>query len=102
MDFGKKTPDLETYQVGAYFEALDEGVLLVPLDPRYTQVGFNLVSVQVCLPDGNILLQNLRRVPIPKSFSYVLSLLKIPKGPFFWRAAIRGNFCDSFQTRLTV
>ena len=36
---------LETYQVGAHFEALDEGILLVPLDPRYTQVGFNLVSV---------------------------------------------------------
>ena len=35
--------------MGAHFEALDEGVLLVPLDPRYTQVGFNLVSVQVCL-----------------------------------------------------
>ena len=35
-------------QVGAHFEALDEGVLLVPLDPRNTQVGFNLVSVQVC------------------------------------------------------
>ena len=33
--------------VGAYFEALDDGVLLVPLDPRYTRVGFNLVSVQV-------------------------------------------------------
>ena len=35
--------------MGAHFEALDEGVLLVPLDPRYTQVGFNLVSVQVCV-----------------------------------------------------
>ena len=34
--------------MGAHFEALDEGVLLVPFDPRYTQVGFNLVSVQVC------------------------------------------------------
>ena len=34
--------------MGAHFEALDEGVLLVPLDPRYTQVGFNLMSVQVC------------------------------------------------------
>ena len=34
--------------MGAHFEALDEGVLLVPLDPRYTQVGFNLSSVQVC------------------------------------------------------
>ena len=35
--------------MGAHFEALDEGVLRVPLDPRYTQVGFNLISVQVCL-----------------------------------------------------
>ena len=34
--------------MGAHFEALDEGVLLVPLDLRYTQVGFNLISVQVC------------------------------------------------------
>ena len=34
--------------MGAHFEVLDEGVLLVPLDPRYTQVRFNLVSVQVC------------------------------------------------------
>ena len=34
--------------MGAHFKALDEGVLLVPLDPRYTQVGFNLISVQVC------------------------------------------------------
>ena len=33
----------------AHFEALDEGVLLVPLDPRYTQDGFNLVSVQECM-----------------------------------------------------
>ena len=32
----------------AHFEALDEGVLLVSLDPRYTQVGFNLIYVQVC------------------------------------------------------
>ena len=40
--------NLETYQVGAHFEALDEGVLLMLLNPRYTQVGFNLISVQVC------------------------------------------------------
>ena len=33
--------------MGAHFEALDMGVLLVPFDPRYIQVGFNLVSVQV-------------------------------------------------------
>ena len=32
----------------ACFEALIEGVLMVPLDARYTQVGFNLfLSVQV-------------------------------------------------------
>ena len=31
----------------AHFDALDEGVLLVPFDSRYTQVGFNLVSIQV-------------------------------------------------------
>ena len=40
--------NLETYQMGAHFEALDERALLVPLDPRYTQVGFNLLPVQVC------------------------------------------------------
>ena len=36
----------------AHFEAFDEGVLVAPLDPRYTQVGFNLVSVQVCSSKG--------------------------------------------------
>ena len=40
--------NLETYQVGTHFEALDEGILLVAtLASRYTQVGFNLNSVQV-------------------------------------------------------
>ena len=34
--------------MGARFEALTEGVLMAPLDPRYTQVGFNSTSVQVC------------------------------------------------------
>ena len=42
-----------TCQVGAHFEALDEGVLLVPLDHKYTQVGFNLVSDQVCTVVAN-------------------------------------------------
>ena len=37
----------EGAQVGAHFEALDEGALLLPLDPRYTQLGFNLIFVQV-------------------------------------------------------
>ena len=36
----------------AHIEALDEGILLVTSDPRYTQVGFNLVSVQVCGRSG--------------------------------------------------
>ena len=40
---------LQTYQVGAHFKALNERVLVVPLESRCTQVGFNLVSVQVCL-----------------------------------------------------
>ena len=35
--------------MGARFEALDEGVLMAPLDPRYTQVGFNSIFVQVCV-----------------------------------------------------
>ena len=33
-------------------KALDEGVILVSLDPKYTQVGFKLVYVQVCGPLG--------------------------------------------------
>ena len=32
--------------MGAHCEALGQGVVLVPLGPRYTQVGFNLISVQ--------------------------------------------------------
>ena len=39
---------LQAYQVGAHFKALDEPVLKAPSDPRYTQVAFNLISVQVC------------------------------------------------------
>ena len=46
------------YQVGAHFEALDEGLLVAPLDSRYTQVGFNLISVQVCINFESLLLQN--------------------------------------------
>ena len=38
---------VETYQVGAHFEALDKGVLLVPLDSRNIQVRLNIMSVQV-------------------------------------------------------
>ena len=34
--------------MGAHFEALNEPVLMAPSDSRYTQVGFNLISVQVC------------------------------------------------------
>ena len=41
--------------MGAHSEALDEGVLLVPLDPRYTQVGFDLTSVQVWLSDNVVM-----------------------------------------------
>ena len=34
--------------MGAHLEALDEGVLTAPLDPKCTSVEFNFVSVQVC------------------------------------------------------
>ena len=34
--------------MGAHFEALNEDNLMAPLDFRYAQVGFNLISVQVC------------------------------------------------------
>ena len=34
--------------MGPHHKALDEGVRMVPLDYRYTKVGFSLVSVQVC------------------------------------------------------
>ena len=40
--------NLQTYQVGAHFEALSESVLMAPSDSRYTEVGFNLFSVEVC------------------------------------------------------
>ena len=35
--------------MGARFEALDVGVLMAPLDPRYSQVGFNFISVHECI-----------------------------------------------------
>ena len=35
--------------MGAHVEALIASVLMAPLDSRYTQVGFNFISVQVCL-----------------------------------------------------
>ena len=37
---------LEPHQVGAHIKALNEGILVAPLDSRYTQVGFNLVPVR--------------------------------------------------------
>ena len=39
----------QTYQVGARFEALDEGFLMAPLDTRYTQIEFHSISVQMCV-----------------------------------------------------
>ena len=39
---------LQTYQVGAHFEALNEPVLMAPSDSRYTQVGYKLISVLKC------------------------------------------------------
>ena len=41
------THDSAVHQVGAHFEAHSKGVLMAPLDPRYTQVGFDSISVQL-------------------------------------------------------
>ena len=46
MDVGA---NLQTYLVGARFEALIQGFLIAPLDSSYTQVVFKLISVQVCM-----------------------------------------------------
>ena len=43
-----------TYQVKAIFEVLDEGVLMVPSVVECNQVGFKLISVQVCITFGRL------------------------------------------------
>ena len=53
--------------MGAHFGALDEGVLLVPLDPKYTQVGFNLDCSSV---DPGVLLEQALEVVVI-SFTHV-------------------------------
>ena len=35
--------------VGAHIHAFDGGVIMAPLDSRYTQAGFNLDYVKVCV-----------------------------------------------------
>ena len=40
--------NVQAYQAGARFKAHTEGVPMASLDSRYTQVRFNLISVQVC------------------------------------------------------
>ena len=82
MDLGD---NLETYQVGAHFEALDEGALLVPLDPRYTQVGINLVSVQVWLLEDAVLSCPLQHYPFRR----------------FPTADSNGNHCGHGQSTTT-
>ena len=67
--------NLETYQVGPLFEALIEGVLLVPLDSRYTQVGFNLISVQV-LETLSLLMHIFRLLPCLKAPYGIFLLIK--------------------------
>ena len=49
MDHKDSVASLQTYQVGTHFEAATELVFMAPSDSRYTQAGFNLFSVQVCL-----------------------------------------------------
>ena len=57
--------------MGAHFEALIEGVLMASLDSRYTQVGFNFISVQVCI----LLKQVLRNFLVLPEYSYVGAFL---------------------------
>ena len=45
MDVGAS---LLTHQVGSRFKGLVEVVLMATLDSRYAQVGFDLISFQVC------------------------------------------------------
>ena len=47
--------------MGAHLEALEEGILLFSLDPWYTQIVFNLISVQVCLVNDRLAVFNLPR-----------------------------------------
>ena len=57
---------MQTYQLGARFEELIESVLMTPLDSRYTQVGFNLISVQVCITQkgGSALFERVQMMKI--------------------------------------
>ena len=73
---------LQTYQVGAHFEALNEPVLMAPSDSRYTQVVFNLISVQVCSHE-NALMRSFKISPnlicLYTRVGCIAQTLKIPK-----------------------
>ena len=45
-------------------------ILEVPLDSRYTQVRFNLISVQVCFgPNSNIMIANAKKLSHPNALA---------------------------------
>ena len=65
---------LQTYQVGAHFEALKEPVLKAPSDSRYTHVVFNPIFVQVWVPHKRYShISN--EPPLPPAFSFLLAVL---------------------------
>ena len=75
--------------------ALDEPVLLAPSDSRYTQVGLNLISVQVCLQLAN------KKIEVWASYSVLNQCLarllwKICRqcGARSLKVAVAGNFLN--------
>ena len=96
--------NLQTYQVGARFEGLTEGVLIAPLDSRYTQVGFNLSSVQVCKcvtikhVDDNRVLKQRRAVNGPHWFTCSRCSITAPCTSEFTRVPVSQSGKDVHQS----
>ena len=77
--------NLQTYQVGAHFEALIEGVFMGPWDSRYSQVGFNLFLV--CSPTPHFLhfhaASATRHLPTPPKVCQEKALALLSRNSFF-------------------
>ena len=86
--------------MGDKFEALDEGILMASMDCRYTRFGFNLVSVQVCLPPAADLLAknaDLKGLVVPRMQRYTeLKLTLSVLRPF------STHICSEVRTRLCI
>ena len=76
------------YQVGVHFEVLNEGNLVAPLDSWYTQVGFNLISVQVCLPRIQRCHRNILYKSLKMSSQRFISVGYLAMHQYFFRACL--------------